>query len=133
MGGLLLWKVLCVRASLRVVFAYRREPAEGSQLVACLAEEDRQWGYALYRPYECFHMLESLAYGLLRTRRPVILPFGPKLFMLNSLLVASVHPEVAVWRFSPGDFEVPVNRIPNGRVAALRASFSPKIPTNDID
>ena len=39
MGGLLLWKVLCVRASLRVVFAYRREPAEGSQLVACLAEE----------------------------------------------------------------------------------------------
>ena len=68
MGGLLLWKVLCVRASLRVVFAYRREPAEGSQLVACLAEEDRQWGYGSDRPYECFHMLESLAYGLLRTK-----------------------------------------------------------------
>lgn len=33
-----LWKVLCVRAALRVVFAYRRDAAEGVGLVARLTE-----------------------------------------------------------------------------------------------
>lgn len=32
-----LWKVLCVRTSLRVVFAYRRGAAEGTALVSALA------------------------------------------------------------------------------------------------
>jgi hypothetical protein len=34
-----LWKVLCVRADLRVVFCYRRDASEGSELVRHLAEE----------------------------------------------------------------------------------------------
>jgi hypothetical protein len=34
-----LWKVLCVRASLRVVFCYRRDASEGAALVRHLAEE----------------------------------------------------------------------------------------------
>jgi hypothetical protein len=33
-----LWKVLCVRAELRVVFCYRRDAAAGSQLVTQLSE-----------------------------------------------------------------------------------------------
>jgi hypothetical protein len=36
--GYSLWKVLCVRASLRVVFAYRRDVEEGIGLVARLTE-----------------------------------------------------------------------------------------------
>jgi hypothetical protein len=34
-----LWKVLCVRASLRVVFCYRRDASEGAGLVRHLAKE----------------------------------------------------------------------------------------------
>jgi hypothetical protein len=34
-----LWKILCVRASLRVVFCYRRNAAVGSQLVRHLADQ----------------------------------------------------------------------------------------------
>ena len=34
-----LWKVLCVRASLRVVFCYRRKANDGADLVRHLAEE----------------------------------------------------------------------------------------------
>lgn len=34
-----LWKVLCVRASLRVVFCYRRDSSEGSKLVRHLSDE----------------------------------------------------------------------------------------------
>jgi hypothetical protein len=35
--GYSLWKVLCVRAALRVVFAYRRDASEGAELVGRLA------------------------------------------------------------------------------------------------
>ena len=34
-----LWKVMCVRAGLRVVFCYRREPTQGAELVRYLREE----------------------------------------------------------------------------------------------
>jgi hypothetical protein len=34
-----LWKVLCVRANLRVVFCYRRDAAEGADLVRHLGDE----------------------------------------------------------------------------------------------
>lgn len=34
-----LWKVLCVRAELRIVFCYRREPDEGADLVRWLSRE----------------------------------------------------------------------------------------------
>lgn len=34
-----LWKVLCVRCDLRMVFCYRKEPAAGSPLVAALASD----------------------------------------------------------------------------------------------
>jgi hypothetical protein len=34
-----LWKVLCVRANLRVVFCYRKDASEGAQLVRHLANE----------------------------------------------------------------------------------------------
>jgi hypothetical protein len=37
-----LWKVLCVRASLRVVFCYRRDASEGAELVRHLADEVAQ-------------------------------------------------------------------------------------------
>ena len=34
-----LWKVMCVRAELRIVFCYRREPTHGSELMRYLREE----------------------------------------------------------------------------------------------
>jgi hypothetical protein len=34
-----LWKILCVRAGLRVVFCYRRDASEGAELVRHLADE----------------------------------------------------------------------------------------------
>lgn len=34
-----LWKILCVRASLRVVFCYRRDASEGAELVRHLADQ----------------------------------------------------------------------------------------------
>jgi hypothetical protein len=58
-----------------------------------------------------FEKLESLISGLVGSGyRVVIVPMGPKIFCLASLLVASVHREVSIWRASSGARESAVDR-----------------------
>ena len=58
--------------------------------------------YRVEQPIDCFGMLESVVYGLLKSFSAIVLPFGPKVFTLCSLLVASLHPTVSIWRVSAG-------------------------------
>jgi len=90
--------------------------------------------YAVDRPLECFVRLESLAYGALGSARPVIVPFGPKLFALNALLVAALHwPKVTVWRVSSGQLEKAVDRRPEGSVHGLRVKFDRRKSAESAD
>jgi hypothetical protein len=85
--------------------------------------------YNIWRPAELVGRLESLIFGALRSARPMLIPFGPKIFTLSCLLVASLHyPEVPVWRVSPGDAAPPQDRVPNGKVIGLRVDFSTQLP-----
>ncbi|MCL4553363.1 MAG: hypothetical protein M1305_07430 [Candidatus Marsarchaeota archaeon] len=80
--------------------------------------------YRVDRPYETFLTLESLTYGISQSTRPVLIPFGPKVFTLCCLLVACVHyPGVAVWRVSSGSLDIPAARLPNRKICGLRAVF----------
>lgn len=72
----------------------------------------------------CFGVIESLVFGLERDYNVLVLPFGPKSLALCSLLVACLHPNVAVWRVSAGGYEEPVNRKASGQVYCLQAEFS---------
>jgi hypothetical protein len=65
--------------------------------------------YDVDEPYALFANLESLVAGLSSRANCILLPFGPKLFALSSLLVACVHRETAVWRVSGA--EQPTDRI----------------------
>jgi hypothetical protein len=69
--------------------------------------------------------LESVVYGLLKSFNVIVLPFGPKIFTLCSLLVAGLHPTVSVWRVSAGGAERPVNRRASGRITCLTVTFAP--------
>ncbi len=69
--------------------------------------------YDVMNPNDLFIRLESLVYGLITESRPIILPFGPKIFSLVSLLVAQLHPQLAVWRVSGGEPEEPMDRKPS--------------------
>jgi len=80
--------------------------------------------YRVERPYETVMLLDAVLASLERRSRPILLPFGPKIFALSSLLVAKLHPTVAVWRVSPGAGEEPLQRYPNGEIFGLRAVFS---------
>src|ERR1039458_9770627 len=75
--------------------------------------------YRVEQPIDCFGMLESVVYGLLKSFNVIVLPFGPKVFTLCSLLVAGVHPTVSIWRVSAGGAERPVNRRASGRITCL--------------
>jgi hypothetical protein len=81
--------------------------------------------YSVQSPFNLFVTLESLVYGVMQQQNPVLLPFGPKLFALCCLLVASVHTSVAVWRVSAQALEPAINRKASGHVYGLLVSFGP--------
>jgi hypothetical protein len=82
--------------------------------------------YRVEQPFDCFVALESLTDRCLRSSRVVLLPFGPKVFALCSLLVACIHENAAVWRVSAGGAEPAVDRIPSKFFCGLTAEFGPK-------
>ena len=79
--------------------------------------------YRLHDPLESYSKLRSLVLGLLTKHNVVFLPFGPKLFVLYSLLIAADDPDIAVWRVSATS-EKPANAMAFGTCYGLRVSFS---------
>jgi hypothetical protein len=84
----------------------------------------RVFQYDVTDPVALFGQLESLTSGLARVGRPHILPFGPKLFALVSLLVACQQRSVGVWRVSAGESEPAVDRLPSKHVICLQVTFA---------
>lgn len=89
--------------------------------------------YDVLDPFETFVAVESLVYGLERNSRPILLPFGPKIFSIVSMLVAMKHETASVWRISSGEPDVPSDRLPSKHMCALRVSFSPQPATTASD
>lgn len=88
--------------------------------------------YSITDPYSLFASLNQLVLATKSEYRIIIVPFGPKIFSLASVLVALVnYPEIGVWRVSGGVNLDPVDRIPNGVVSGLSVEFSGR-DTNDI-
>ncbi len=85
---------------------------------------ERRLIYDVVNPFSTFLQLESLVFGVLRDSRPVLIPFGPKIFTVASLLVGAVHaPSVPVWRVSCDQADEARNRAPSGHLTGLRAHF----------
>lgn len=81
--------------------------------------------YPVLKPIELFTSLESLVHGALQRNRVVLVPLGPKIFALSSMLVSMIHfPRVAVWRVSSGPYSKPVNRHANGSVVGVDVTFA---------
>lgn len=59
--------------------------------------ETKQLEYEVLSPVDAYHTLLSLVRGMRNVARPILLPFGPKIFFGLSLLVAMVIDEAAVW------------------------------------
>src|SRR5262249_5022213 len=69
-----------------------------AQLWSMRPRPPRRISYDPGQVFPTFVALEGLVSGLVRRSRPVLLPFGPKVFTLLALLAARFHPTTAVWR-----------------------------------
>lgn len=77
--------------------------------------------YRLNDPVTLYLTLNSLIGGAKETSRPIIIPFGPKIFAVCSILVAiNQYPEIGIWRVSSDDLETPVDRQGDGNVSCIR-------------
>lgn len=81
--------------------------------------------YSVVQPYETFVKLESMCFGLLAHSRPVLVPFGPKIFALVAMLVACHWPDdISVWRVSGEQSEPPIDYKASGEIVGIRAIFT---------
>jgi hypothetical protein len=62
-----------------------------------LIKEESTINYEVLRPADTYHQLLSLVVGLVQESRPVLLPFGPRIFFAISLLVAMRIEKASVW------------------------------------
>ena len=103
---------------------FERAVRKANDILLTSSLPERVLGYNVTRPLEAFLTLESLTAALMQVSRPVLLPLGPKIFSLCTLLVAARHaPRVSVWRVSAGAEEEPAQRIPSGHTTGIRAEF----------
>jgi hypothetical protein len=98
---------------------------KANQLMDDLVPPDERLQYRINQPFETFIALESLVAGVSRDFRPVLVPFGPKVFALCCLLVAiECHPNTAVWRVSSEEAAEAVDRKAAGPLYGISAHFN---------
>lgn len=68
------------------------------------------FSYQVLEPAAQISQLSSMLASLVRTRRPVLLPFGPKVFFAVCVLLSFGFPEVSVWHVS-GEDQDPVETL----------------------
>jgi hypothetical protein len=98
---------------------YRPQVEEHNKRIIAATPPGRRLIYDVLSPVDTLIGLESLVAGLKKNYKPVLLPFGPKLFFALSLLVSALHEDVAVWSVSGEESEPEVDRKPSMFVTAI--------------
>ncbi len=100
---------------------------EANKSLGAMLSDDRSMTYLVDHPMRVHAALESLVYGLLQRSRPILIPFGPKIFSLCCLLVARAYaPDVTVWRVSGEALARPGDREASGKIVTLKVMFTPE-------
>lgn len=105
------------------VEAYLPAVLEANSTLLSFLPSRQQISYRPDDPVGCYNLLESLLYGIVPFGRPVILPFGPKIFTLMALLACTKYSEASVWRVSAQQSEIAVDRLPSEHIIGVRVTF----------
>lgn len=90
-----------------------------------MLRDERVMNYHVDAPERVHAILENLVFGLLQSSRPVLVPFGPKIFSLCCLLIARTYaPQITVWRVSGETFAKPGDRKASGKIVTLQTRFA---------
>jgi hypothetical protein len=79
--------------------------------------------YDVLRPVQTLQLLNSVVRGIKAEAKPVILPFGPKIFFAISLLLGLSYPEVAVWHVSGEDSAPLVDHCATSHICAIKCTI----------
>lgn len=81
--------------------------------------------YAVYDPHALLWALESQVGALAKASRPVLLPLGPKIYALATLLCAARCRQASVWRVTSGELGEAIDRVAAGPIVGLRVQQEP--------
>lgn len=90
----------------------RRDPAQ-------------QLPYNVMEPVETYFTMLSLVTGISRDSRPILLPFGPKIYFALALLVAIAVEEASVWFVDGDDPSMPAATLPSEHAVIMSCLVSP--------
>lgn len=92
---------------------------KNARLISSL-DEGHLIQYAVDQPFAAILQLDALVERLRSDYRVVIVPLGPKIFALASLLLAQVFEDLTIWRLSADYNRVPHDRVATGPIVGLR-------------
>lgn len=105
------------------VSEYRPEVRRANGLLLSEIPPSHVIEYDVCSPASVVATLESVVRGLSDDHSVVLVPFGPKIFVLCSLIVAAMRQDVGVWRVSQGRYIEPQDRRASSVKVGLRLSF----------
>ena len=105
------------------VSEYKPEVEEANDLLLSELPPSRVLQYDVCAPKSVLAVLESVVRGLSDSHSVVLVPFGPKIFVLCSLIVAAMRDDLAVWRLSQGSTIKAYDRMASDVTVGLRVSF----------
>jgi hypothetical protein len=106
---------------------YKIAVREANNLLLSEMNSGQVLDYDVCSPTSIISRLESVVRGLGDSHSVVLVPFGPKIFVLCSLLIAAMKKEVAVWRVSQGSGIKACERIASHVEVGLQIVF-PSLP-----
>lgn len=105
---------------------YKPEVGKANELLLSEIAPNHVIEYDVCSPASVIATLESVVRGLSDEHSVVLVPFGPKIFVLCSLIVAAIRQDVAVWRVSQGSRIEPHDRVPSDVKVGVRLIFPEK-------
>jgi hypothetical protein len=105
------------------VLEYKPEVERANDLLLSELPPSRVLQYEVCAPKSVIAVLESVVRGLSDSHSVVMVPFGPKIFVLCSLIVAALRDDLAVWRVSQGSTIKAHDRVASEVTVGLRMSF----------
>lgn len=101
---------------------YLIEVRKANELLLNELPPGRLTEYDVTRPVQIITALQSIVEGLRHSHNIVMVPSGPKVFVLCCMLLGALNPEISIWRVSQGNRIQPIERLASGHSTVVRVN-----------
>lgn len=104
---------------------FAEQVAHRNRLLLENTPSEQVFTYEVLEPAVQFAQLSSMLGALVGSTKPVLLPFGPKIFFAVCLLMSLAYQEVSVWHVSGEELEESAALLPSEHMAFLHVRLTP--------